>query len=152
MGLDITPLYSRILLGSAPKHGKALARAGVDVLVLCAEELQPRSSEFPGLHVLHAPMTDDAAPGNFDTALAAAEIVKREWAKGRTVLITCAMGRNRSALVAALALVFITDMSARDVVDHIRSLRHDPWGGIALSNPMFLQFLVSLDRGRRRAG
>jgi protein-tyrosine phosphatase len=149
--VDITPLYTRLLLGSAPASGPRLAQLGVQVLVLCAEEYQPRSKDFPGVIVLHAPMSDDANPDNFDVALQAAERVKREWSRGRTVLITCLMGRNRSALVAALALVLMTSLPARDVVDHIRSLRKDPVGVRALSNPHFIAFLNQIDRTQRQS-
>ena len=143
--MDITPLYTRILLGSAPRTGAELARTGVSVLVLCAKEYQPRSDQFPGVpFVLHAPMTDDDDPRNFDLAMVAAERVVRDWRRGQTVLITCLMGRNRSALVAALALFFITGLPMRDVIDHIRSLRKDPGGGVALTNPAFVQFLASI--------
>jgi protein-tyrosine phosphatase len=149
--MDITPLYSRILLGSAPATGAEAARIGVDVLVLCAKEYQPRQAEFPGIKlVLHAPMSDDGDPDNFDVAMAAAESVVREWRRGRTILITCLLGRNRSALVATLALFFLTGIPVRDLVDHLRSLRRDPMGGTPLTNPAFIDFLASI--GYTRAG
>ena len=117
--------------------------------MLCAKEYQPRSSEFPGLKlVLHAPMSDDDDPDNFDVAMPAAESVVREWRRGRTILITCMLGRNRSALVATLALFFLTGIPIRDLVDHIRSLRRDPMGGTPLTNPAFISFLSAIGYSR----
>jgi len=119
------------------------------MIVLCAKEYQPPSSLFPGVRrVLHAPMTDDEAPENFDVALAAAERIHKEWKRGHTILITCMMGRNRSALVAVLALFFITGIPVRDLVDHVRTVRRDPVGGVPLSNPAFVRFLSTIRYAR----
>lgn len=117
----------------------------MDVIVLCAQEFQPRQAEYPGIRlVIHAPMTDDDNTDNFDVAMQAAESVVAEWKKGRTILITCLLGRNRSALVATLAMFFLTGIPVRDLVDHIRSLRRDPMGGTPLTNPAFIQFLAAI--------
>lgn len=143
--MDTTKIYPRIWLGSVPPMGKELSAAGFDTLVLCAEEFQPDATSFPGLkRVIHAPMGDNDDPTNFDLAVRAAEAVKREWSRNRNILVSCHMGRNRSAFVAALALFFITGQSMRDIVDHIRSSRRDPLGVRALQNPHFSQFLKSV--------
>jgi protein-tyrosine phosphatase len=108
--LDCDRLITRLYIGAAPKRGPDVAQAGFSTLVLCAEEYQPRLAEFPGLHsVIHAPL-DDAIPTEeeIDTAMTAALEAADRYEAGERVLVTCMAGRNRSGLVSALALHFIT--------------------------------------------
>jgi protein-tyrosine phosphatase len=117
------------------------------VLVLCAEEYQPRSPNFPGLHaVIHAPL-DDAQPTTeeIDTAITAAMEIADRYRHGQNILITCIMGRNRSGLVSALALHFITGAPAISCAEHLRQTRRDPTGVRALSNHHFVELLRSID-------
>ncbi len=69
--------------------------------------------------------------------------VVRRLRKGRRVLSTCAMGLNRSALVAALAIQEIYGLSADEIIKRLRRAR-GPW---AMSNPSFEQLLrIVIDR------
>jgi protein-tyrosine phosphatase len=141
--LDATRLYPKLWIGSAPPTGPALADAGFGVLVLCAEEYQPRLHEFPGLVcVTHAGFDDDV-PDNetLDTAVSAAMDVVDHLQSGERVLVTCMAGRNRSGLVCALALHLLTGYDTRDCVLHIKKTRVGNDGGEALTNPHFVNFL-----------
>src|SRR5271154_5992502 len=92
-----------LFVGSKPSPGR---HACVDTIVLAAMEYQPPAELFPDAEVIHAPLDD--APGRQmradEIALAtkAAGRVARRLRAGRRVLVTCQMGLNRSALVAAL--------------------------------------------------
>jgi protein-tyrosine phosphatase len=118
-----------------------LARAGVNVLVLCAQEYQPTHAAFPGVRVIHAPLTDDDR-ADYDRATLAAQAAYLEWRRGRTVLVTCLMGRNRSALVSVLLLHLITGIPTQQLIEHVRTHRTDIIGARALSNPDFVRFLL----------
>ena len=61
--------------------------------------------------------------------------------QGRTVLVHCQEGRNRSALVVALYLRRHRDMRAVDAIQLIRESR----GSLALYNGTFVRYLQSLD-------
>jgi len=90
-------------VGAAPPPGDY--SADWDVIVFTAEEYQPDRGLFPRVRVRHFPYDDTSPPSDRDlmTAWSAAEEVARYLRQGRRVLVTCRMGRNRSALVAALA-------------------------------------------------
>jgi protein-tyrosine phosphatase len=111
---------------------------GIDVLVLCAEELQ----RHPHPIVLRAPL-DDARPSNDEKriALRAAFRVNSLRRQGKRVLVTCAQGINRSGLVVALALV-LDGVSAADAVRIVRRRRQHPAGAQALSNQHFLRVIT----------
>ena len=72
--------------------------------------------------------------------LVCARAVADALAARRRVLVTCAAGRNRSALVASMALARLTRMGAEDLVRLMRAKR-DPQ---ALSNPYFRELLARI--------
>lgn len=127
-----------LFVGSKPRPGH---HDGIDTIVLAAMEYQPPAHLFPGTEVIHAPLDD--APSRLmredEIALAikAAERVARRLRAGRRVLSTCAMGLNRSALVAALAMYEVYGMSPDEIVARLRRAR----GAWALSNPNFEKLL-----------
>jgi protein-tyrosine phosphatase len=125
---------SGLFVGSKPAPGRY---ACVDAIVLAAIEYQPSADLFPGTEVLHAPLDDDPSRQmrEDEIALAAktAGRVARRLRAGRRVLVTCAMGLNRSALIAALAMHDVFGMEADEIVTRLRSAR----GAWALSNPHF---------------
>lgn len=140
--LEANLIAPGLLVGSAPPLGSAVRHSGVDVLVLCAEEFQPSSRNFPGVLVIHAPFDD----GELDEATRrmsreAASRVALHMQEGRTVLVTCMAGRNRSALVAALALMRLTGLPGAEWAAHLRRKRRPRCGGEVLSNPDFYDAL-----------
>ena len=128
----------RLFVGSKPLPGR---HDDVDVIVLAAMEYQPPAKLFPGVEVLHAPLDD--APGRsmrqdeIAEATKTAGRVARRLRGGPRVLVTCAMGLNRSALVAALAMHEVYGMSADEIILRLRRAR----GAWALSNPNFEKLL-----------
>jgi protein-tyrosine phosphatase len=95
-------LPNRLLAqGSAPPPVPGMP---FDVIVLSAMEYQPN---LPGYRVLHVPL-DDGPPPDKPTRMrirrAAREIADRV-RQGQRVLVTCWQGRNRSGVLAGLAMV-----------------------------------------------
>ena len=112
-------LPNRLLAqGSAPPPVSGIP---FDVIVLSAMEYQP---DLPCYRVLHVPL-DDGPPPDKTTRMrirrAAREIADRVRA-GQRVLVTCWQGRNRSGVLAGLAMVDL-GVPPRVAVDRIRTLR-----------------------------
>lgn len=152
--LDATRLHRGLYMGSAPTTGNIVRALGFDVLVLCAEEYQLRSRNFPGVLVLHAPLDDDptgVTPRDADTMFAAGREVAKHMSQGRKVLVTCMAGRNRSGVVSALALYFLTGAPGVQIVRHIRRTRVGIDGGASLTNPRFVELLRQLPEIRKSA-
>lgn len=117
---DYSYLLAHLLAqGSAPTPG---ARVPFDVIVLAAMEYQP---ELPGYRVLNVPL-DDGPPPDKVTRMrirhAAREIADRVRLHER-VLVTCWQGRNRSGVLAGLALVDL-GIPPHLVVERIQRLRN----------------------------
>ena len=116
---DYHYLLPRVLAqGSAPPPVIGIP---FDVIVLAAMEYQP---PMPGYTVMNVPL-DDGPPPDRGTRLrirrAAREIADRvRW--GQRVLVTCWQGRNRSGVLAGLAMVDL-GVPPRVAVDRIRTLR-----------------------------
>lgn len=114
------------------------------MLVLCAEELQPLLPRFkgkllrPGFRDCHNPSSSEIRRAR-EAAAAVADEVRR----GGQVLVTCAMGLNRSGLVTGLALNRLTKLSPEAVIGRIRRAR----GEEALFNSVFRQILADCNRG-----
>src|ERR1700674_944394 len=100
---------------------------GIDVIVLAAKEYQPPADLFPGTEVIHAPLDDDPRRPLREDEIAIAtktgSRVARRLRAGSRVLVSCAMGLNRSAIVAALAMHEIYGMSADEIVARLRHAR-----------------------------
>lgn len=126
-----------LYVGSAPPPGDYRAR--FEVIVFASDEYQPDEGMFPGVRVRKCPFDDTRRPTEQDlaTAWAAAEAVARDMRRGRRVLVTCLMGRNRSALVAALALHLVTGERGVEIVRIVRERRVDDTGVTALDNPTY---------------
>ena len=121
-----------------------------DVVVLCAVELQ--TADLPGCHVVKAPL-DDAkpTPKELQTAVSAARTVHEFRRRGKRVLVTCAQGVNRSAFVAAMALMLAGD-SAHQAISRIREFRKPPIGMTPLSNTHFVAVLHRMGQRPRGLG
>lgn len=128
----------RLFVGSKPVPGQY---EDFDTIVLNAIEYQPPAHLFPGTEILHSPI-DDAPNRSMNAeeikaATKTAERVARRLRAGRRVLSTCAMGLNRSSLVAAIAMHDVYGMDADEIIRRLRAAR----GSWALSNPQFEKLL-----------
>jgi len=118
-------------VGSRPPFDRDLP--SFDVLVLCARELQPETLAFHG-HVIRCPIPDDMLTSEqVGAVIRTARLVADCLVKRKRVLVTCSAGINRSALVAALALAYVTRLTADDLIAVMRARRNPN----ALFNPHF---------------
>jgi len=140
--MNISHIDGRLWQGSAPlgARDRGIVSEQFDVLVLAAEEFQPTATEFPGMHVVHAPFRDEPiTPEAMAIAMRAARIVARRLIRGDRVLVTCLAGWNRSGLISALSLREATGASGKTVADVVQSRRPN-----ALINGSFLRTLHRL--------
>ncbi len=145
--LDATRIAPHLYQGSFPHPLTDLKRAGFDVLVLCAREVQPPPGSYPGVSVGRCPLIDrDCTDEEWQMAQRTAREVAERVKRGQRVLVTCAAGRNRSGLVVALALHHLTPMSSSDIIKHIKTLREN-----ALTNREFCKMLERLRPAREAA-
>ncbi|OFV82568.1 MAG: hypothetical protein A2W26_02400 [Acidobacteria bacterium RBG_16_64_8] len=124
MALDMSRVGDHLYVGGMPDPvAHDYPSLGFSAIVLCASEFQPPADLFRGrvanadgtvtdvgMTVIRVPLNDVAAytkaelEAEWRTAMEGSAIVARELRVGRRVLVTCMQGRNRSALVAALAM------------------------------------------------
>jgi protein-tyrosine phosphatase len=120
-------LPNRLLAqGSAPPAAPGIP---FDVIVLAAQEYQPA---MPGYEVMRVPL-DDGPPPDKPTRVrirSAARAIAEHVHFGKRVLVTCWQGRNRSGVLAGLALVHL-GVSPDRAFHRIRRLRN------GLTNPHF---------------
>lgn len=131
---------TNLWVGSAPTtraHRAAIIKH-FDVLVLCAEEYQPSARAFPGVEVVRCGIDDaDLTRREKNRVFWGAIEVLGARQNGQRVLVTCWQGRNRSALVAAAALIF----GGRSAQGAIAQVRRGRKVSHVLSNPSFVNFL-----------
>lgn len=140
---------NRIAQGAYPGFHPSIFDS-FDVVVYTAEEYQPKSMGCPdGKAVYALPLDDDiyrpVPPEVGKYAHHLAKILAGHAARGQKLLITCAMGANRSGLLTGLTLIYLNGMSGRSAVQLIKSRRKSGQQE-ALSNPMFEQYLLQARR------
>jgi protein-tyrosine phosphatase len=125
---------TQLAQGSAPPPG---VRLPFDTIVLAAREYQPH---LPGYHVMHVPLDDGPPPSAATLARirVAAHEVARRVRIGHRVLVTCWQGRNRSGVIAGLALREL-GVPGNRAANRIRRLRD------GLTNPHFYAIVAGAD-------
>lgn len=136
-----TEIIPDLWMGPAPTPEHALV-GKYDVVALAAKEYQPDQTRFRA-KLLRARLDDTLEPSTEELmwAFLTGKRVADAVANGKRTLVSCAMGKNRSGLVTALAareLLGLTGAEAAYLVQRRRP--------IALSNPVFVRFLASLPR------
>lgn len=135
--LDVSNIARRLWIGAAPPFDRHIPE--FDVLVLCAAELQPMAVGFQG-SIIRCPIPDSVlSQRETNRALVTGRTVAGCLLSGRRVLVTCAAGRNRSALIAGLALGLATRMTPSAIVALIRMRRSSE----CLSNPYFVEVMTT---------
>ena len=146
MSYKADKIVDRLYQGGRPPPGDGLKNAGIDVLVLCAKEWQDASA-YEGITVICAPGDDDTRPHRLARFLPgwqnAAHQVAEHVRAGKTVLVTCMQGLNRSGIVTALTLAELTGMSGDQIVDLIQTRRE-----MALCNATFAQHIINTFPGK----
>ncbi len=133
--LDASNITPRLWMGGMPPIDRAIA---ADMLVLCAQEVQPQALAFRGT-VLRCPIPDDTLERHeLELVKLIASQVGHAIITGKKALVTCYAGLNRSALVTAFTLGFATRMSAEEIITRIRQRRGKD--GV-LSNPAFVKYI-----------
>jgi protein-tyrosine phosphatase len=131
MTLDASNIVRRLWVGSQPPFDRDLP--DFDVLVLCAQEIQPEQLAFAN-KVLRCPIPDSVLSGHeLRLALMTARLVAKQLTAGKRVLVTCRAGQNRSAFVASLALGLVSRMTPIEIIELMRERR----GVSTLGNPHF---------------
>lgn len=136
-----------IAIGGLLSYREPLDQFGL--LLNVAWELAPTGSNELSCSVVGSNIVEHAKlDDNFDVEaqvpeiLRAVELVRRARGQDKLVLVTCAAGRNRSALVVAEYLIWCshgldaTRIIAARVIDQIQARRHG-----ALTNSAFVKWL-----------
>lgn len=136
--------------GDADAAEEAICRRTFDLVVLCAEELQPMFERLlerrptERARVVFAP-NDDGTLNRRQIRIAAnaARRAADVYKEGGRVLVTCAAGRNRSGLISAMALHFVSGCGGAAAAEIVKARRQAPTGP-ALSNDTFASFLRAI--------
>lgn len=136
---------------------QGLVERGIGIVALAAHDAQPTKEDVehikrsqPGLSLILCPFDDteddSALPGIVQKADAVAKRLVQRLGEGKTALVTCAVGRNRSGLISALALRYMLGITGAEAADRVRDARRPdlPHGEEALSNRTFLRYLRAL--------
>jgi protein-tyrosine phosphatase len=137
--IDAHRVSKHLWVGSKPPRSLKGSRFGLSVL--CALEDQiPR--DVPTVYCPLVDIEDEMDAESRRDAILAAREVNKARRKGVDVLVTCYAGVNRSAFVAALAMIQAGGRPA-EVITKIR-LRRVPAGGRyePLSNREFVRLLL----------
>ncbi len=142
---DASEVIPNLWIGSAPPIGMHVRNNGFTHLILTAQEYQPWQQCYYRVSVIHAPFDDD---GDFMTTdekrialsagLTVARLLKE---RDNKILSTCHQGRNRSSLVAGIAMVCGMGIPVIKTISLIRAAR----GFSAFRNPHFVTYLKSIE-------
>lgn len=143
-GTQVAFNYDWIITGLAqgnfPGDTKT-AFADFDVVMLCAEEHQPRWKVPAGKFAFKIPLDDDPyqpVPLDVGQVIVQQSIAAGTYhMAGHPLLTTCHQGRNRSGICTAIILMHFYKMKPQEAIDLIRSRRNND----CIGNPMFEQFL-----------
>jgi len=149
---DYDQIHTNLYQGSYPKLDKDLSNH-FDVVVFTAVEKQPKPAALKGvsksLTIRKFPLDDD--PYQPITREQSAELLHlaKDLAyhlrNGKRVLITCAMGMNRSGLLTALTLMAATGCHGKSAFETVQARRRAMDDGTrALFNPIFARFVQTL--------
>lgn len=130
-------LADRLYIGPTPRLSDIEAH-GITGIIRVARPPMPAEvvAAVPRDNLVRWPLPDGRRPDP-DMVMRAARSTAQLWVRGETVLVTCVAGRNRSALVASVALVQLGLVAPADVVAHVRSCRPR-----ALANPSAAAWLA----------
>jgi hypothetical protein len=135
-------IASRLWQGSAPPCG---SYPNFQTIVLAAKEYQLHARQLPGSKVVYAPLDDNALgmqPYEGRLIENASFECWADWRQGKRILVTCAMGLNRSGVVMARTLMRCFRWDAETAIRCVQAGRPG-----ALYNRHFVAWLKSKDVG-----
>lgn len=139
--LDASNIATRLWVGAAPPVDRDLP--DFDMLVLCAQEIQPPVLAF-SRQLVRVPLPDAAlSEDQIRRALQGGRTVAEALTQGKRVLVTCYAGLNRSALVASLGLGLVTQLGPLEIIARVRRRRSPD----ALSNRYFVGLITKFVAG-----
>ncbi len=124
--MDANEIVPRLWLGNknAAANTEWLKQHNIAVVFNCTKTL-PFDSTIP--YMYRVPVDDNLEPEEINnmSAWAAETQVKliREYKKGRSILVHCHAGMQRSAAVVAMFLITTRNMTADQAMAHIKQLR-----------------------------
>lgn len=153
-GFPPSRIYENLWQSGVPNPLRAVKDANVEILVLASREMQPDAEGLenvkriiPGVKLILVPLDDVENPRIMrdigERAQQAASRVTEKLREGKTVLVTCTAGMNRSGLISALTLRELLNISGKDAVEMVRSGRA-PSGRAAFTNDVFRSYVESL--------
>lgn len=152
MAPDFSRISDKLYVGSEPHPDEFdYAGHGFNVIVFCAEEVQPPKENFPGLDaIIRIPLVDQTGyneeewASEWATAMKGAHEVAKRLAQGDRVLVTCRMGWNRSPFVAALTLWLMNRRPGWWALNKVRERRKFTDGTLAIGNVAYAAALLTL--------
>lgn len=149
--MNADEVAKNLWVGGLPTDADAVDK-NFDALVLASREFQDvfPAHKYPNTKLILAPMDDEPnspkppGPETKATALKAALEVHDLNKAGKKVLVTCAAGVNRSALIAAMAMV-IGGFNSSHAINRIRKRRKPPSGLKPLFNQHFQKIIKDFD-------
>jgi len=152
------PSGGKLYQAGAKEIPDILRRKNISLLVLAAEEYQPRhisgtNGTFTAAEVIYAPLKDTIlfSPQEYRKTVERAQKVANHIANhisvGNNVLSTCWAGLNRSGLISGLAISQLSDIPGNQIVKQIKNKRRwrDGQGQLrhGLSNPLFARVVAN---------
>lgn len=114
----------------------------IDKLVICSTDTIGLEEMYPERCVVYAPITPRmTTQEDFATAVQTGRAVAGWTRRNKKVLVTCSTGRNRAAVVAAIALMTY-GLPSSEAVSLVRAAVHDAIG------ERYLQILTRLEDAR----
>lgn len=137
--MDANEVVPGLWIGAMPREHDVEALNRFDVVVFAADSNQPSWIRGFRKTAIRCGIDDaELTEHEMRRVRSCAKLVAKYLFYGKTVLVTCISGWNRSSLVAALALKMVTRYSVEEIIDLIRQAR----GESALSNDSFVEFLA----------
>lgn len=139
------PLSENLVLSSFPSYEDVVKRCwdGACMLTVSKKEVDPRIppmlTRHEYVHIPDGKLTDD----RLALIWRARDICLEMMTQSRLTVVHCLAGRNRSALVAGLALQWTYNWTGEETLSWLRQCRPR-----SIHNPHFEEFLLSLGRPR----
>lgn len=143
MGIDADLIIPQLYIGRWPCENEII-RSDFDSIIYCAKECPPRV-QYPNQYFFGINDTLNFTREEKQIVDIASNFIITLLEKNQKILVTCAQGINRSALVISITLLKL-GMAADEIINLIREKRDTkylmvPFGTKALTNPVFVNYI-----------